>query len=336
MKRLKVGIIGLGAGEQHIVGYQQHQNCEVVALCDFSDQKLVMAKKKYPSMHIIKNPTDILQDPLIDIVSIASYDNYHFEQIIKAIKYNKHIFTEKPLCLYEDEAKKIKKALQEKPSLKISSNLVLRTCPRFIRIKDAVRSGKMGRIFYIEGDYLWGRIHKLTDGWRKNMDFYSIVNGAAIHMIDLILWITGMKPQEIKAYGNRIATADSLLQHNSFAAILMRFEDGCIAKVTANGGCVHPHFHKLEIFGTKKTVIHNIEGAKWIENSNPDALASAVTEEYPAKNQRHRVITSFIDSILKDNIQPIVSCDDIFDTMSVCFAAEKAINRSCSVKINYI
>ncbi len=38
MKSLRAGIIGLGVSEGHIAGYQSHPACEVVALCDFSDE----------------------------------------------------------------------------------------------------------------------------------------------------------------------------------------------------------------------------------------------------------------------------------------------------------
>ena len=50
--RLKVGIIGLGVGERHIHGYLKHSECDVVALCDFSEDKLRMAETKYPEMTI--------------------------------------------------------------------------------------------------------------------------------------------------------------------------------------------------------------------------------------------------------------------------------------------
>ena len=333
---LKVGVIGLGVGEKHVEGYLQHADCEVVSLCDLTDEKLAIAGEKYPGMRIVSDAGEILEDREIDVVSIASYDNYHYEQIITALNQDKHVFVEKPLCLNIQEAQDIRKCLREHPGLKLSSNLVLRTCPRFKRIRDVFHSGAMGRLFCVEGDYYWGRIHKLTQGWRKDMDFYSIVYGAALHMIDLILWTTGMRPTEVKAYSNRIATENTPLRPDSFASILMKFEDGTVGKVTGNGGCVHPHFHRLAVFGTRKTAIHDITGAKWLNTSDPNADFMDITEEYPAKEKRGEVISSFVDYILNDNIQPIVPTNDVFDGMSVCFAAEKAMNESCAVKVNYI
>ena len=86
-KTLKAGIIGLGVGEKHIEGYQSHPDCEVVALCDFSEVRLNECKEKYPDLKITRNAEEILQNPEIDVVSIASFDNYHYEQVMKALKH---------------------------------------------------------------------------------------------------------------------------------------------------------------------------------------------------------------------------------------------------------
>ena len=80
MERLRVGIIGLGVGEKHIEAYQRHPGCEVVALCDFSSEKLSAIGSKYPGIPLTDKADDLLQDPDIDVVSIASYDNYHYDR----------------------------------------------------------------------------------------------------------------------------------------------------------------------------------------------------------------------------------------------------------------
>ena len=101
---IKAGIIGLGVGEAHIEGYRAHPACMVSAVCDLSDSKLSEIRKKYSDLKTTRNADEILCDSEIDVVSIASYDNYHYEQMVKAIQNKKHIFVEKPLCLYEKEA----------------------------------------------------------------------------------------------------------------------------------------------------------------------------------------------------------------------------------------
>jgi predicted dehydrogenase len=336
MGKLRVGIIGLGIGEKQIPAFNGHPACQVTALCDFSNKKLSASKKHCPHAKQTQNADDILEDPGIDVVSIASYDNYHFEQVITALQNKKHVFVEKPLCLHYREALEIRKTSEQYPGLRISSNLNLRTCPRFKRLRDAVRLGELGKIFYLEGDYLWGRIHKLKEGWRKDITDYSIILGAAVHMIDLIMWIIGDKPIEVQGCGNQIATEGTDLRYNDFGVVLLRFEDGTLAKITANGGCVHPHFHRVALYGTEKTFLHEVSGGIWLDSRDPKAIPTDIVEEYPGVTEKGKVIASFIDSIVDETIEPIVPIDDVFDTMSVCFAAERSIEEGKPIEIEYI
>ena len=318
---MKIGVIGLGVGEKHIEAYQSHPKCDVVALCDFDEKKLVDLMPK-TSMIRTFNAKDILEDPEIDLVSIASYDNYHHEQVMSALQNEKHVFVEKPLCFHESRAVEIKKMLHGNPHLKLSSNFPLRTDSRFMLVRDKLRNGELGEVFYLEADYLWGRAYKLTEGWRKELKFYSIVYGAAIHMIDLILWITGKRPVRVWGVGNKFGAPD--FNFNNFAIIVLTFDDGMIAKITANGAYVGAHSHMLNIFGIKGNFITEYKG-------------------YQFQRDDRKVITSFVDYILDSMIvtdgdiqEPIVPTQDVFDAMSVCFAAERAIQEGKEQVVEYI
>ena len=67
-------------------------------------------------------------------MSIASYDNYHYSQILKSIKNKKNIIVEKPMCLNSKQLNNIKKLISNS-DLKIMSNMVLRVNDLFQNIK---------------------------------------------------------------------------------------------------------------------------------------------------------------------------------------------------------
>lgn len=334
MKRLRAGVIGLGVGEKHIEGYQRHPDCEVVALCDFSEEKLAAAKGRYPDIKITNQADELLRDPEIDIVSVATYDNYHYEQVVQAINNDKHIFVEKPLCLYEKEAIHIRHLLQEKPNLKISSNLILRESPRFGLLKQMIADGEMGQLFYVEGDYNYGRLHKITDGWRGKIDFYSVVYGGGVHIIDLLLWLTGDQVVEVTAYGNNLASRGTSFRYNDLVVSILKFQSGMVGKVAVNFGCVSPHFHALNIYGTKATFVNSAEDGTLIESRDPAQSGRKIMATSRAEH-KGALIYSFVDSILNRS-QAKVTPEDIFRTMSVCFAIEKATHQSGSVVVKYI
>ena len=97
------GVIGLGIGEEHAFAYQRHSGSRLKSLCDFDRKKIKEMKTKFPEANIFHNNQSILKDDEIDIVSIASYDNYHSVQILQAFESGKHVMAEKPLCLNQDE-----------------------------------------------------------------------------------------------------------------------------------------------------------------------------------------------------------------------------------------
>ena len=82
----KVGIIGLGVGEKHIDGFEESGLAQVTHLCDFNNDKILYLQEKYPDKIVTKFANDILNNNDIDIVSIASFDDFHYEQILMAVK----------------------------------------------------------------------------------------------------------------------------------------------------------------------------------------------------------------------------------------------------------
>ena len=96
--------------------------------------KLLNLKKRYPEIKVTKNEDDIFHDKEINLVSITSYDEDHYPQILKCIKYKKNIIVEKPMCLKLKELKHIKNLISNS-NIKITSNLVLRVNDLFMNIK---------------------------------------------------------------------------------------------------------------------------------------------------------------------------------------------------------
>ncbi len=334
MSKLRAGIIGLGVGEQHIAGYQNHPQCEVVALCDCDDRRLADARRKYPAMQHYSNADDLLADPGIDVVSIASYDNHHYGHTREAILAGKHVFVEKPLCVYPEEAQALRILLNDHPQVLLSSNLILRRVPRFLELRRMIAAGELGELFHVEGDYNYGRLHKITEGWRGRIEFYSVVYGGAVHMVDLLLWLTGDRVVEVSAVGNAIASRGSQFKFDDVAVGLLRFESGLVGKVSANYGCVMPHFHGLAIYGTKGTFINGPRDAQLYHSRDPEQPPRTIADDYPGVH-KGALAYDFVESILSDRA-PLVTLEDVFRSMSVCFAIEQARDQGRTVEVEYL
>ena len=330
---LKAAVIGLGVGERHISSYQSDPRCQVVALCDINEQRLHEVGAKYPNCRLTTSAEDVLADPEINVVSIASYDTDHCNQVLSAIAAGKHIFVEKPLCLHDEEYEQIDTALLRHPEVQLSSNLVLRRSPQFRQVKARIVSGKFGRLFYLEGDYNYGRIHKITEGWRGKTAFYSVSHGGAIHLVDLILWLSEGHVVEVMAVGNQIASAGTQFQFPDMVTALLRFEDGMTAKVSANYGCVCPHHHALAVYGSKGSFIHNYQGGAFYQSRDSKHGVEKTNLAYD-KEAKGEVQRAFISQIL-DGMSPEISLADVMNAMAVSLAIERSLRSAVWEPVRY-
>lgn len=332
--KFSAAVIGLGVGEQHLKSYITHSECEKVYIIDTNKENLAEVYSRYPQAVILNSEEEIYSNKDIRIVSIASYDNFHSNQIIKSLKSGKHVFCEKPICQFEDELEGIYSACKENSGLALSSNLILRKSPRFIELREEVRRGKYGRIYHIEADYLYGRIHKITSGWRGQIPYYSIMGGGGVHMIDLVTWITGEWPVEVTAMGNSICSEGTQFSGNDFVVALLKYNSGLIVKLSANFGCVQPHFHHLKIFGTEATFTNTVSDAVRHISRDPESVPENVISTYPGVGKGD-YLSNFINSVLNGR-EPEIPSSEVFDIMSVIIALDKAALSGKTEHINYL
>ncbi len=334
MSALKVGVIGLGVGEKHAEAFENHPDCALVSICDTDPAKMVEVAGRHPGPQATHDPNSILDDPEIDIVAVASWDDAHFDQITRALDNGKHVFAEKPLVLFEDEARAVRAKLDARPDLRLCTNVILRRSPRFIDLKARIEAGRLGRVFHIEGDYNYGRLHKITEGWRRDIPFYSVVYGGGVHLIDLMMWLLDSRVVEVSAFGNAIASQGSGFSNFDLVSALLRFENGVVGRMTANFGCVYPHFHPLAIYGTEGTFVNGRGDAALYRSRDPEAVPEPVTTAYPGVHKGD-LVDSFVAAI-RTGAPAEVTEDDVFETLSVCFAIEKAAHEGGTVAVDYI
>jgi len=330
--KINAAIIGTGIGIKHLEAIEGYRGSKVLMICEKNKKKIIKLKKKYPGIEITSNENKIFLNKKINLVSIASFDNYHFSQIVKCFNSNKNIIVEKPMCLKEEQLKKIVSLTRIKKNIKITSNLVLRVNSLFKDIKKKICKKD---IYYIEADYIWGRAEKLLQ-WRSKIKDYSITLGSGIHMIDLVMWMLKSKPISVQAYGNNIATKQTCFSKKSFALYIFYFPNNVLVKITSNAPSVYEHFHEVKIFEKKRTFVHNFSGTHFFQKKNKKTHLKEVSSNYPDKENRKNLIQNFIDSIQNKNIKPLITLKEQIDLMTTCFAADKSMKLGKKVKITYL
>ena len=330
--KLGAAVIGLGVGEAHARAYAALPDCELrwVADVDGARAKQIAAEL---GCQAATSFDPLLADPEVQVVSIASYDDAHAGQVKAALSRGKDVFVEKPIARTVAELADVKAAWQ-KSGRHLSSNLILRAAPLYLHLRDLIARGELGEIYAIDGDYLYGRLEKITDGWRAGVDDYSVIEGGGIHLVDLMMWLTGQRPNRVAAAGNRIASKDTAFRYRDFLAATYQFPSGLVGRITANFGCVHRHHHVLRVFGTKATFIYDDLGARLHVSRDPSAAAKPI-DAAPLTATKGELLPGFIHTI-RGGRRDEAATQMHFDVLSACAAADRAADAGAVMEIDYV
>jgi predicted dehydrogenase len=333
--RLGVAVVGLGVGEQHARTYQALERCQLRWLYDIEPGKAEHLAETLGAGMPARSFEQILRDPEVEVVSIASYDDAHGDQVVAALEAGKHVFVEKPLCRNLTELAAIKKAWrQRRGGAKLSSNLVLRTAPAYQWLKQKVNAGEFGALYAFDGEYLYGRLEKITAGWRREVAEYSVMQGGGVHLVDLLLWMTGERPVSVFAVGNRICTQHTAFRGQDYVTATLRFASGLIGRISANFGCVHRHQHVVRVFGSAATFVHDDVGPRLHLTRDPAATASPVALA-PLPPTKGALIAPFVSAILADE-DLATHTQELFDAISICSACDESARAGSEVEVTYL
>ncbi|MBM3558492.1 MAG: Gfo/Idh/MocA family oxidoreductase [Alphaproteobacteria bacterium] len=328
---LRAGVIGLGVGEQHVLSYSGIDGVEVRAVCDVDAERLQRVADAWKVAERYEDWRRVTEHPDIDVVSICSYDDCHAEQAISAFRHGKHVMVEKPVALNRRDAEAVLRAQQDARRL-ITSNLILRRSPRFIELRRMIQAGDFGEIFHIEGDYIHDILWKITEGWRGRMDFYCVVYGGGIHLIDLMRWLIGREIVEVASVGNGIRSRGMAYRYEDCITSLLRFDGGATGKTLTTFGPRRTQLHALNVYGTQRTFVNDTPDARLYDGDKAENV-KIVTTPYPGMAKGDH-LPDFIAAIREDR-EPDVGARDVFRVLDVCLAAWEALAARRTIEVSY-
>jgi len=146
---------------------------------------------------ITPNLSDVLEDPAITGVVIAAPAALHYEIAEKALNAGKHVFVEKPLSLNQTDGEKLVRLAEQKQKTLFVGH-ILHYHAAVIRLKEMIKTGKIGRLQYIYSRRLsFGKIRREE----------NILWSFAPHDISIILSLTGEEPSYVDSVGSNFLHA---------------------------------------------------------------------------------------------------------------------------------
>ena len=147
-----------------------------MTVADLSSERRDYVQRNYPAIKVTGNVDDILKNPEIDAVVIATPVATHFDLALKALKAGKHILVEKPLARSVAEVEEIGKlATEKKLTAMVGHTFLFNAAVRYV--KKLIDSGELGDIRYIYSQRLnLGRIRSDVDAlWNLAPHDISII-----------------------------------------------------------------------------------------------------------------------------------------------------------------
>lgn len=236
-KPIRVGIVGCGrAGwTMHPPEMESYRTkFKIVAACDpISERRNMMAERLGCSTY--KTIDELLADPNVELVDIATRSPDHTPHAIQALKTGKKVFLEKPIALSYNEAKKLARVAERYPnSLFIRHNR--RFEPGFQHVREIIDSGLLGDVYEIK---LHRHSYQLRDDWQtlQACGGGQLLNWGP-HIIDHALRFIDGKVDSVWSDLRRIAAGGDAEDHVHI--ILKGGKKPCMVDLEISGGVANP------------------------------------------------------------------------------------------------
>jgi predicted dehydrogenase len=234
-EKLKVGVVGLGMGSQHIEAYQRLPDWfEVAAVCDLNPPKAQEVAQKYQIPVFYTDFSELCRQNDLDIIDLCTPPSLHYSQIQAALAAGAHVVCEKPLVGSLKELDELKKAQAQ-------ANRVIMPIFQY-------RFGHgLQKLKFLQAQGLTGPAYLSTveTAWRRRADYYAVpwrgkwktelggtMASHAIHTLDMLTYILG----PVKELFARTTTRVNPVEVEDCVSISMQMADGSLASLSATTG----------------------------------------------------------------------------------------------------
>lgn len=242
MRKIRIGIVGLGIGQHHVNGYLTHPSAQIVALCDANPERLNSVSDKFDIANRYTDYSEMLAKEKLDVLSVCTPNCLHKEVALAGFAAGCHVLCEKPMALNAEEAREML-AAAKKAKKRLMIDFSFRFSEQSQALKAQVESGILGDIYFARTLWLRRRGIPGLGGWftNKEMSGGGPLIDLGVHRLDLALWLMGYpKPKWVLAGTyNHIGTAlakksDKEYTVEDMAVGMIRFENGATLEVEAS------------------------------------------------------------------------------------------------------
>ena len=216
-----IGVIGYGYWGPNLVrNFSDTPGSRVVAVSDLSRDRLDRVSGRYPNVLTTTDANELIDNPGVDAVVIATPVSTHCELGLRALAAGKHVWIEKPLAATSDEARRLgDEAAGRGLVLMVDHTFVYTGAVR--KISELVKTGQLGALFYY-------------DSVRVNLGLFQydvdVMWDLAVHDLSIMDYVLDARPRAVSALGSAHVPGRTA----NVAYLTCLFEDSLIAHFHVN------------------------------------------------------------------------------------------------------
>src|SRR4051794_7710954 len=318
--RLSFGLIGAGERGRYLQQTFLKLGAECAAICDVYDLNVANAAKAAPDAKKYLDYHDLLAQPGMDAVVIATPDHQHAPMLFAALDAKKDVYLEKPMSHSIEESQRMIKAVRAAKQI-VQIGMQRRSAPAVIKAKEVFDSGILGKITMAKPMWNWNVSQPLNNSplpgkldwnrflgkakdrdlepmrfrsWRYFWDYSGgNMTDQGTHLMDVVQWFTGAGfAKSAVCYGQAAKNTGSE-GPDVFCAV---FEyEKLMATWTLNYTNSYDNDWSIQFQGDQGTMIINNEGFRIWKEPWPPNREPVQTMEAPIPLEPH--VQNFLDCV---------------------------------------
>ena len=332
MKNGKIGfgLVGTGmAGLIHAREFPFVPGAELVAVCSRNQDKARAFAEEFGAKRWYTDYHDIINDEDVDVVNVLLPTGEHRDVTVAAARAGKHALVEKPLDINLERADEMIRVCREHKT-KLGVIFQMRFGSVAAKLKDAVASGALGRVFLADAFDKSSRTpaYYKSGPWRgtKALEGGGCLMTQSIHIVDLLQHIMG----PVKSIVGKVGTKIHAIEVEDTATALISFQNGAMGIIESTSSIKPALKSRIELHGERGTIVANAQYDQ-ILFWNVDGFHGGVEVEknitlgdiddpwaYPQTRHLHH-LRDMVDAI-RENREPILTGEDARISLAINMA----------------
>ena len=265
---ISLAVVGYGYWGPNIVrNAMERPEIDLWGLCEMNPERVAKFSARYPGVRTSGSFDEVLADPAVDAVSIATPPATHYPLVKQALEAGKHVLVEKPLATSVAEAEALVE-LADRRGLVLMPGHTFLYSPAVNKVRALIDSGELGEIYFITSS-------------RMNLGIYQpdgVINDLGPHDLSILLyWLE--RPVSMVAASGSTVFQDGVPET---AFLTLCFEHGPTANVQLSWLAPHK-VRQTIVVGSKRMIVYDdaaIDGAIRIYDRGFDFTEPATFGEY--------------------------------------------------------